>query len=107
MKRWVPVLLITFSAVPNSVFSQQQAVATPDMMEQAMVTAKVAGICSGYEKLFAYAESSRKKEIKDFVKDFFSKSASEIGRTPQGLLELCKTNSATLTKLHEVISRYK
>lgn len=99
-------LFVIGCANPKAAVSQQ-AVATPDMLEQAMNTAKVSGICATHEKLFKYAQDSGDKAKIAFAKDFFTFSASEIGRTPQGLIDLCQDTFAASSRMRDVINKYK
>lgn len=99
-------ILMAGCASPNKA-SSQTGLEEARMMDNALQAGRSSGICSAYEKLFTYAKSTGKKQDMDFAKAFFTQSATELGRTPQGFLDLCQDAFATSARMQAIIDKYK
>lgn len=108
MKRaLVFVSLLVVGCVNPNLASSRQSFDTPRMMEKSMLAGKSSGICATYEKMFKYAGSTGKKEDMDFARAFFTYSANDLGKTPQGFLDFCKEAFETSSRMQSVIDKYK
>lgn len=99
-------VLVVGCVSPNHAFSQP-GLKDAKMMEQTMLTGKASGVCATYEKMFKYAGSTGKKEDMDFARAFFTYSAKDLGKTPQGFLDFCKEAFETSSRMQSVIDKYK
>lgn len=81
--------------------------ATLSMLKDDMALSKVVGICSTYEKLFKFAQSTKDDRNIEFAKKFIDYSAMDAGYTTAKLISICENSFETYKKVNDVIDKYK
>lgn len=87
--------------------NQHESMPPKEILDDIVLVSKVSGICSTYEKIFAYQQITGRSDDLDFARRFLTYAAQESGNTTEQLMDTCDKAFAASGKYRKIISEMK